>query len=321
MRPNPVSTALYRTAALFLLCACLLPVHAAGGGQCAHRNLALQFLGTGGPVSDDARASSSSVLWWKGKSHLLFDIGGGAFLRFGQAGASLEDLAFIGLSHFHTDHVTDLPALLKGAVFSVRKEELPMAGPAGSKAFPGLEDFMKRQFGAERGVYAYLSGLLDGSNNLFRVRYKDIPYEDKLPRKVYSDADMTVYAKSVPHGNVPTLAWRIEVDGRRIVLSPDQNGKDSTFLDFARGADVLVMPMALHERAGKASRRMHALPSQVGQIARDANAGVLLLNHFMGKSLHWQQESISEVKKKYDGPVFAGQDLFCFSFDPAQRKS
>ena len=234
---------------------------AASPGQCAHRDFALQLLGTGGPVSDDARASSSTVLWWKGKALLLFDIGGGAYLRFGQSGASLEDLAFIGLSHFHTDHVCDLPALLKGAVFSSRSGLLPVAGPAGSKAFPGLEDFLRRQFGDGEGAYSYLSGLLKDSGSSsgsssgrgeLRLERKELQYKDRSQvSKVYEGAGgLTVYAKSVPHGNVPTIAWRVEVGGRRIVLSPDQNGTDSEFPRFARDADLLIMPMALDESAG-----------------------------------------------------------------------
>jgi hypothetical protein len=44
----------------------------------------------------------------------LVDAGGGTFLRFGEAGGSVEDLDRIAISHLHTDHVADLPALLKG---------------------------------------------------------------------------------------------------------------------------------------------------------------------------------------------------------------
>jgi len=39
-------------------------------------------------------------------------MGGGAFLRFGQAQAKLSDLSLIAISHLHPDHVSDLPALL-----------------------------------------------------------------------------------------------------------------------------------------------------------------------------------------------------------------
>lgn len=66
--------------------------------------VALQVLGSGGPIADDGRASSSCLIWVDGKSRVLIDAGGGAFLRFGEARASSHDLDFIGLSHFHADH-------------------------------------------------------------------------------------------------------------------------------------------------------------------------------------------------------------------------
>jgi hypothetical protein len=53
----------------------------------------LQILGSGGPIADDARASSGYLVWADGKSRVLIDAGGGTFLRFGEAGASFAELA------------------------------------------------------------------------------------------------------------------------------------------------------------------------------------------------------------------------------------
>ncbi len=85
------------------------------------KDFTLQLLGSGGPISDDLRASSGELVWWKGKSRVMIDAGGGVYLRFGQAGGKLEDLDFLGLSHFHTDHVADVPALLKGGTSLIVK--------------------------------------------------------------------------------------------------------------------------------------------------------------------------------------------------------
>ena len=82
--------------------------------DCGERgDVAVQVLGSGGPIADDARASAAYLVWVEGSSLALIDAGGGAFLRFGEAGARFEALDFIGLSHFHTDHSADFPALLK----------------------------------------------------------------------------------------------------------------------------------------------------------------------------------------------------------------
>lgn len=82
--------------------------------------IALQVLSSGGPIADDGRASSSYLIWVDGKSRVLINAGGDAFLRFGEASASFSELDFVGLSHFHADHSADFPALLKSGSFENR---------------------------------------------------------------------------------------------------------------------------------------------------------------------------------------------------------
>ena len=99
---------------LILICF-LVAATGARGESPAHcppaEGVALQVLGSGGPIADDARASTAYVVWIDGASRALIDMGSGSFLRFGQAGASFGELDFVGLSHFHTDHSADFPAL------------------------------------------------------------------------------------------------------------------------------------------------------------------------------------------------------------------
>ena len=54
--------------------------------------IALQVLGSGGPIADDGRASSGYLVWVDGTARVLIDAGGGTFLRFAEAGARFEDL-------------------------------------------------------------------------------------------------------------------------------------------------------------------------------------------------------------------------------------
>ncbi|MGF1684479.1 MBL fold metallo-hydrolase [Photobacterium minamisatsumaniensis] len=269
----------------------------------------LQLLGSGGPISDDARASSGEVIWWKGKSKILIDAGAGVYLRLGQSGSRMEELDFLGVTHFHTDHVTDLPALLKGGYFFNRTSTLAIAGPTGSQPFPSLTNYMDALFNHDKGAYAYLNGIYDGSDGLFPVSLQDVDYQKTAPTKVYQEDGLTIYAKGIPHGDVPTVAYRIESDQGVIVISADQNGTDESFIDFAQGADMLVMPMAIDESADAISAFMHATPSAVGKIAQAVNPKMLVLNHWMGKGLVLKDEDIEIVKKYYNGPVYAGRDL------------
>lgn len=298
------------------LCFMTAASHAAGIMEPENKDLTLQLLGSGGPISDDLRASSGELIWYKGKSRVLIDAGGGVYLRFGEAGAKLEDLDFFGISHFHTDHSADVPAILKGGVFFNREKELVMSGPTKSDTFLGLNDYMAALFNPEQGAYKYLSGVYDGTNQMFPVKMQEVDYSSHKATKVFEEDGLTVYAQGIPHGDVPNLSYRIESPEGVIVISADNNGTNDDFIEFAQGADILVMPIALDENADEISRQLHMVPSDVGRIAAAINPRQLVLNHFMGRSLKMKDFSVAIVKKAYHGPVYAGRDLSSFSVTP-----
>ena len=156
-------------AALILFGGLPLYACAADSASCGESGVALQVLGSGGPIADDGRASTGYLVWIDGKSRYLIDTGGGVFLRFAEAGGSFSDLDFIGISHFHADHSADLPALLKSGNFAKRERDLPISGPAGGGPFPGLHDYLNSLLSSENGAYGYLSGYLDGSGGQPRL--------------------------------------------------------------------------------------------------------------------------------------------------------
>lgn len=292
----------------------------AAGLQCQNKDFTLQLLGSGGPISDDKRASSGEVIWYKGKSRILIDAGGGTFLRFGQSGARLEDLKLIAISHFHTDHVADLAAILKGGMFLRDKKQLLLSGPEAGAGFPNMTEFFADQFAKDKGSFAYLSGLYDASNGInLKVNLEDIDNRAKTAQQVYEGDGLKVTALGIPHGDVPNLAYRIDSPDGIIVVSTDQNGTNDAFIDFAKGADILVMPAAIDENADAESKFMHAPPSVVGKLAEKIQPKMLVLNHFMGKSLVLKQDTLDIVKKYYHGRVYASRDLSCFPISMANK--
>lgn len=281
----------------------------------APEGVAVQVLGSGGPIADDARASTAYVVWVDGQSRALVDMGSGSFLRFGEAGANFTELDFVGLSHFHTDHAADFVALLKSGNFSGRKRPLPVAGPSGTSRFPGLDDFLAANLGRPSGAYRYLGGYLDGDAGQAKLVPIEVASDASPADNLLADDDLTlaVFAQHVPHGIVPALAFRVEVDGSTIVFASDQNGSDPGFVDFARDASLLVMHMVIPEGAGDRAKQLHAEPSLIGQIAADAGADRLLLSHFMARSLRDLDANVARVKESYDGDVWLAADLACWS--------
>ncbi len=275
--------------------------------------IALQVLGSGGPIADDARASSGYLVWVDGIAKVMIDTGGGTFLRFGESGAKFSDLDFIGLSHFHTDHSADFPALLKSGSFSARKRGLTVAGPGGGGPFPGLNDYLESMLGKEHGAYGYLSGYLDGSGGLPVIDKVEVGIGKTDAFTVYgSDQDrMQIDALPVPHGIVPALSFKVRLGDSSIVFASDQNGGNDGFIEFVQGANILVMHMVVPEGVSGIGRRLHAPPSVIGTIAQEAGVDTLVLSHFMARSLRDLDENIAIVKQNFEGRVILANDLDC----------
>jgi len=270
---------------------------------------ALQILGSGGPIADDGLASSAYVVWIDGKSRVLIDAGGGSFLRFGEAGARFADLDFVGLSHFHTGHSADFPALLKSGNFSDRDRTLPVAGPAGEGVFPGLNAFLAAMLDRDNGAYGYLGGYLDGTAGTPMLTPREVAAGE--PALLWSGDDIVVEGMRVPHGIVPAAAFRVRVGDTTIVFASDQNGSDPAFVEFAKDASILVMHMVVPEDVTGVGRRLHAPPSVIGELAGQAQPGKLVLSHFMARSLRDLESNVVLVKNAYAGDVVLAEDLAC----------
>jgi len=271
----------------------------------------LQILGSGGPIADDGRASSGYLIWIDGESRVLIDAGGGTFLRFGEAGASFAALDFVGLSHLHTDHSADFPALLKSGNFSDRDRPLPIAGPDGDGVFPGLKDYLRAMLSVDDGAYAYLSSFLNGTNDTPMLTPREVTAGE--PAVVYTSEELSVDALHVPHGIVPAVAFRVVIGDETLVFGSDQNGDDPAFVSFAKGTSILVMHMVVPQDVTGVGRRLHAPPSVIGDIAAKVAPGKLVLSHFMARSLRDLEQNVALVRQRYKGEIVLAEDLACIT--------
>jgi ribonuclease BN (tRNA processing enzyme) len=285
----------------------------ASAQSCAQGPTTLQILGSGGPQINAQRASTSYLLWVGGQARMLVDMGGGAFLRFGQSQAKLSDLALIAISHLHPDHVSDLPALLWLSQ-QQRQQPLPIlgpsagkgiSGPAGNDVAPDFQTFLARLFDERNGAFQVMGGTLGGRGNGVRLNVSVIDVLKAEPSAVYEGEGLKVTAIGIPHANMPTLAYRVETAEGAVVFSSDQNGTDQKFIDFARNADVLVMHLQI---AVGATNPLHAAPAVVGHIAQEANAGRLVVSHL---GLIDLDAAVADVRKAYTGPLTVAADLQC----------
>ena len=291
---------------VLLIAALLTGTSAAPAQRCDTTGMALQVLGSGGPRVNRERASTSYLVWLGGRGRVLVDAGGGAFLRFGQAGGRLEDLSLVAISHLHPDHVSDLPALLWLSNLA-RKEPLPIAGPSGGDVAPDFQTFLRRLFDPQSGAFPLLGGTLRGAGMGVPLDVTTVSAAAGEPAVILATPDIRVAALGVPHGNVPTIAYTVQAGGATVVFGSDQTGTNPKFVELARAADLLVMHLTIG--AGETSP-LHAPPAVVGQVARDAGARRLVLSHIGQLEL---DAAVAEVKKYYPGPVTVAADLQCTS--------
>jgi ribonuclease BN (tRNA processing enzyme) len=279
---------------------------------------AMQVLGSGGPIADDDRASSAYLVWVDGKARVLIDAGSGSFLRFGESGAKFSDLLFVGLSHFHTDHSADFPALLKTGYFESSRAPITVSGPGGNQRFPGLEDYLERTISDASGSYAYLSDYLGDSGRVRSIQPIEVNVNDAAVSRVYENSsyNITIDALPVPHGIVPALAFRVSIGDDSIVFTSDQNGSTENLAAFAEGASILVTHLVIPETADVGARSLHSTPSQIARLANDSRPSTLVLSHFMARSLRDPSIAADIVRAKYDGSIHLAKDLDCLPFRP-----
>jgi ribonuclease BN (tRNA processing enzyme) len=295
-----------RALALSLL-ALLSIASKASAQSCGGNPLAVQILGSGGPAINPERASAGYLLWVGGQAKLLFDIGGGSYFRFGQSRAKLADLAMVGISHLHPDHTSDLAALMWGSN-RIRSESLPIVGPSGNDVAPDFATFLGRMFDAKTGAYQVLGSTLGAQQPGVERPRLDVSVVDVTkaePTKVLDRQGMVVTALGIPHGDLPTLAYRVQTRDVSIVFSSDQTGTNPRFVPFAKGANVLIMHLAIP--AG-ATSPLHASPAVVGRIAQEAGVGRLIVSHLGQFDL---DAAIADLRKFYTGPLTIGADLQC----------
>jgi ribonuclease BN (tRNA processing enzyme) len=195
----------------------------------------------------------------------------------------------------HPDHAAELPAVLwpEGGSFKI-------SGPSGAGSFPALEDFLHSLF-SESGAFGVFSDRLELDPITLDVSNGE-------PAEVWRDGEILVQGKSVPHGDVPAIGYRIDVGDFNIAFASDQNGSDPSWAEFIKDIDILVVHFGTTEDR---NTPLHAKPSVWGQMATDANAGHVVVSHIATSSDEVLQASVEYLKSNYSGPVTVADDLMC----------
>jgi len=284
-----------------------------------HSRFSVTVLGSGGPIANAHRASAGYLVSIDGTPRILVDAGGGTFERIGRSGLDLSSLEQILLTHMHIDHTSDLPAVIMHLYMCDRKRPIAVTGPTGrpgndaapenASPQPGATEFVQLLFGPD-GAWRYMN-TFEG----FSINVRETPSAVSEPAihtipvdRALEDLGVSIYAVAVPHGMMPSVAFRIECGEDSAVFSGDMSGSTPAFIALATNCSMLIHDFALPQR-DVPHGKLHAKPSAVGQTAQQSAAKILLLSHFMPAIESELGEAIDIVRRAYSGKIEVANDL------------
>jgi ribonuclease BN (tRNA processing enzyme) len=267
------------------------------------QSIELQILGSGGPELSK-RASSSYIVWIDGKAKALIDTGGGAFTRFAEAEAKIEDLNFIALTHVHIDHAADLPAFMKAGFFSNRTQTLPILGTTAAGKFPDIREYLERLFGS-KGAYAYMDDILTKESDSFQI----VPHMFDQGYNSANYGEIIVGMAGVKHAQIPALAYCLSIGDKKIVFAGDTSAESEKLINLSHKVDYLVVHHAIPQHAGEYAKELHITPKRIGEVAGKAQVKNLVLSHRMVRTYDAEEESLKLIRKNYKGNIIWAEDL------------
>lgn len=290
-------------------------------GSCCTTSLAIAqdqliLLGTkGGPSLYSAKSLPQSSAMVINDDVYVVDAGYGATYRLLEAKVPLKKIKAIFITHLHSDHILDYPALLMNSWLSSLDHEIQVYGPKGTKEMT--------------------DNLLKAYNVDIQLRYED---EGRAPLSkflkvhefdegdVFQDGNITVTAKRVPHKPFKmgeAFAFKFETAQKQnIVFSGDTNYYPP-FAKFAANADILVHEVAHAEGIDRLAKRMgygtdfrdaviahHITPQDVGKTATNAKVKHLVLSHIVPVGDPELTDALwkKDVGEFYKGEITVGKD-------------
>lgn len=272
------------------------------------------LLGTGTPVPVPDRFGPSTLIEAGGQK-LLIDAGRGAAIRLDQLGVPIGELDALFLTHYHSDHTVGIPDLwLTGwleAHFGTRTEPLRVIGPTGAKT---LMKHLERAYALDVKIRI--------EDEKLAPRGAAIAVEEfSSDGVVYESHGVRVVTFEVDHGEAikPAYGYRIEYDGRAVVVSGDTRFNRNV-IKYGAGADLLVhevaiaRPELLAEPFIQRIMAHHTMPDDAGRVFAQARPKLAAFTHLVflaSKSFPpaTVDDLIAETRRTYDGPLVAGEDL------------
>lgn len=216
----------------------------------------LTIVGSGTAAPESDRVCSG---YWvdAGGTRVLMDCGPGVVHHLARFGLPWDRLDHLLISHFHTDHIGDIPMLLfamKWGVPASRERPLTVWGPA------GLRDRLRRM------AEAFGDHVTDPG---FPVEIRELE-----PGQSGLAGDVALETIRTPHTD-ESLAYRLETEDAALGYTGD-TGPSEDVARFLAGTHILIAECSLPDEDAIDT---HLTPSRLAAMASVAMPGRLVVTH------------------------------------------
>ncbi len=238
-----------------------------------------------GTISLSPTRGCAGYLIEAGGARILMDVGPGAAHTMARLGMDWWGVTHIVLSHWHLDHIGDLPTMIfawRHARLEPRTAPLTIIGPTGTRE-------LIARWATALGDWLAVPG--------FSVEI----IEPALESPVSLADGVILTSRSVPH-TAESVAYSLEHDGKRLVYTGD-TGEDPSLGVWAVGCDLLLAECSLPDSMPVP---IHLTTSQTAALATAAAPGMLVVTH-----MYPPLEGIdlrAELGARWAGPIVIATD-------------
>jgi ribonuclease Z len=252
--------------------------------------LKITLCGTSSPIPAPGRAQACVAV--ETPEHLyIIDAGSGSAATANLSNVPMEKLRGILITHFHSDHISDIGDFNLNSWVAGRPEPLQVIGPTGVER---IVDGFNMAYELDRGYRVAHHGAELLNPELGTLQSKTIA------EGVIVDQDgLRITAFEVSHPPIePAFGYRLDYGGRSVVISGDSLVTDK-IVEISNGADVVLhdaMSLQLVRGAAGMARTTgntrlatvmqdiqdyHATTEDLNRLSSEAEIGQLALYHLV----------------------------------------
>lgn len=252
--------------------------------------LKITLCGTSSPIPAPGRAQACVAV--ETPEHLyIVDAGSGSAATANLSNVPMEKLRGILITHFHSDHISDIGDFNLNSWVAGRPEPLQIIGPTGVER---IVDGFNMAYELDRGYRVAHHGAELLNPELGTLQSKTIA------EGVIVDQDgLRITAFEVSHPPIePAFGYRLDYGGRSVVISGDSLVTDK-IVEISNGADVVLhdaMSLQLVRGAAGMARTTgntrlatvlqdiqdyHATTEDLNRLSSEAEIGQLALYHLV----------------------------------------